>query len=125
MTKVILTATLLASILSLSACGVEIVDAGSTGVKKTLGKVSEEPLPPGFYMINPFTTSITEMDNRVQRYDDNTMAYTSDVQKSQVSFTVNYSLNQLDTVKIYKQVGRDYPNKLIPQVAEEFIKATM
>lgn len=122
MKKIAVLALLLAVNLSLTACGVEIVDAGNTGVKKVLGKVDETPLPPGFYLINPFTSSITEMDNRVQRMEGATAVYTRDVQQANVQFVLNYSLDPKAAINIYQTVGRDYETKLIPQVVTGSMK---
>lgn len=100
----------------LAGCGVEIVDAGHTGVQKTLGKIDEETLPPGLYFYNPFTSGIIEMDNRVQRAEGYTSTYTKDVQQADIAYVVNYSLLPSASAKILMDVGRDYDKKIIPQV---------
>jgi regulator of protease activity HflC (stomatin/prohibitin superfamily) len=103
--------------------GVEIVDAGHTGVKKTLGKIDEGTLlPPGFHVVNPLTTTVIQMDNRVARTDNETVAYTKDVQRAKISYTMNYSLQSQSSASILNTVGADYRNKVIPQVIYGSIK---
>ena len=108
--------------LSLTGCGFEIVDTGHRGVKTTFGEVVSEPLPEGIYFYNPMTSDIVELDTRILRWDDATDTYTKDVQQTHVSFTLNYSLEPTATATIYKEVGIDWSNKLVPQVVYGTLK---
>lgn len=109
--------------LALSACGVEVVDAGHTGVKKTLGKIDDETLlTAGMYFVNPFTTDIIKMDNRVQRADGETSTYTKDVQQANIAYVINYNLQPSQSAIILMEVGRDYEEKIIPQVVKGSMK---
>lgn len=92
-----------------------VVDAGFTGVKKTLGRVSEEALPSGLYIVFPLTTSVIHMDNRVQKMEDRTNVYSKDVQQADISYTLNYSLDSSASVRMYTEVGVYWAEKLIPQ----------
>lgn len=120
--KIALMAVLIAVGIYMVASMVVVVDAGHTGVKKTLGKVSEESYPPGFYMVIPVISSITSMDNRIQRLDDKTNVYTKDVQQADISYALNYSLAPTTSVKMYSEVGMDWSAKLIPQVITGSLK---
>jgi prohibitin 2 len=99
-----------------------VVDAGHTGLKKTLGKVSEENYTAGVYIVFPLTTSIIQMDNRIQKIEDKTEVYSKDVQQASVSYALNYSLDPQSSVDIYTKVGIDWPFKLIPQVVTSSMK---
>lgn len=109
-------------VLGLSGCGIEIVDAGNTGVKKTLGKVTDETFPPGLYFVNPLTTNIIQMDNQVQKYTADTPVYTKDVQQASVSISINYNLRPDASARIYREVGREYVTRLMPQVIAGSLK---
>jgi len=122
MKKYIILTLLALPLLFTTGCGIEIVDEGHTGVKKVLGDIKEETYSPGFYVVNPFTTNIIHMDNRVQKYIGESTVYTKDVQQANVSFTVNYYLTPTDSVSILSEVGRDYESKLIPQIVLGSIK---
>lgn len=107
---------LLVSTCVLSGCGVEIVDAGEAGVKKTLGKVQEEPLSPGFYAFNPFISDVISMDVQTQRLDGTTPTYTKDVQQANITYVINFNLQPSSVVRVYSNVGSAWAEKLIPQV---------
>lgn len=112
--KKVLSLALVVPMIFLGGCGVEIVDAGHTGVKKVLGEIKEETYPPGFYLVNPFTTNIIHMDNRVKRSDGELKAYTKDVQQAVIAYTINYNLEGSASSDILNTVGWQYEEKLIP-----------
>ena len=121
-TKLVLAVVVLIFGAWLFASTIIIVDAGHTGVKKTLGKVAEENYTAGLYIVFPLTTSMIQMDNRVQRMDDQTAVYSKDVQQAEVKFTLNYALDPQSSVSIYTNVGIDWAVKLIPQVVTSSMK---
>jgi len=106
----------------LSGCGIHTVDTGHRGIKVTFGQVQGEALTEGLYFVNPFTTSIVQIDIRTQRWDGKTDAYTKDVQVSHVAFTLNYELRPEAAATVYRTVGADWANKLIAQVIYQDLK---
>lgn len=123
--KKLLSVLIIAAILPLAGCGVKTVEQGNTGIKKTMGKVDGESLPAGFYTYNPFMSSIIEMDNHIQKFEDKANVYTKDVQSADVEFTINYMLKPEASVKIYSTVGEDWEKTLIPQVISGAMKNTI
>lgn len=121
-TKLILVLVLLVVGIWLFTSTIVVVDAGFTGVKKTLGKVEEQGLTPGLYIVFPLTTSVIQMDNRVQRLENSTAVYSKDVQQANIQYVVNYSLDRDATVKMYAEVGVYWAEKLIPQVIQSSMK---
>lgn len=113
---------LLAASVALSGCGVEIVDAGHRGVKKTLGKVSEEVLPEGMYFYNPLTSDIIEMTVQTLKVGGKTTAYTRDVQQATIQYTLTYNLNPNDVAKVYTQVGYKWSDKLLLDLVPDALK---
>jgi prohibitin 2 len=103
-------------VLSFAGCGIKVVDTGQRGIKTTFGKVVSESLPEGIYFFNPITSAVVEMDTRVQRKDGETDTYTRDVQQSVIKYTLNYRLQQNAAHLMYRDVGRDWDDKLVPQV---------
>ena len=103
-------------VLSFAGCGIKVVDTGQRGIKTTFGEVVSKSLPEGLYFFNPITSDIVEMDTRVQRKDGETDTYTRDVQQSVIKYTLNYSLRQNAAHIMYRDVGRDWDDKLVPQV---------
>jgi prohibitin 2 len=104
------------------SCSVTTVDTGHRGIKVRFGRVIGEGLPEGLYFVNPFTTHVVSMDTRVLKWEDETQAYTRDVQQAVVHFAMNYRLDPTKAHIVYQQVGDDWANKLIGQVVIEEIK---
>jgi prohibitin 2 len=103
-------------VLSFAGCGIKVVDTGQRGIKTRFGEIVSESLPEGLYFFNPITSNIVEMDTRVQRFYGETDTYTRDVQQAAVKYTLNYRLQQNAAHLMYRDVGRDWEQKLIPQV---------
>jgi regulator of protease activity HflC (stomatin/prohibitin superfamily) len=122
MKKLIMLGGLLATTAMLSGCGVEVVDAGHRGVKKTLGKVSEEVLPEGMYFYNPFTSDIIEMTVQTLKFEGETEAYTKDVQQAKIKYTLTYSLNPSEAAHVYTNVGQIWSDKLILDLVPDALK---
>ena len=109
-------AVLAVVVLSFVGCGIKVVDTGQRGIKTRFGEVVSESLPEGLYFFNPITSSIVEMDTRVQRIDGETDTYTRDVQQAVIKYTLNYRLQQNAAHLVYRDIGREWENRLIPQV---------
>jgi prohibitin 2 len=103
-------------IVSVAGCGIKVVDTGQRGVKTRFGEITSTSLPEGLYFYNPITSTIIEIDTRVQRQDGETESYTRDVQQANIKYTLNYRLQQDHAHITYRDVGRDWEQKLIPQV---------
>jgi prohibitin 2 len=103
-------------VLSFAGCGIKVVDTGQRGIKTRFGEVVSESLPEGLYFFNPITSAVVEMDTRVLRKDGETDTYTRDVQQSVIKYTLNYRLQQNAAHIMYRDVGRDWDDKLVPQV---------
>ncbi len=103
-------------VLSVAGCGIKVVDTGQRGIKTRFGEVVSESLPEGIYFFNPITSNLVEMDTRVQRKDGETDTYTRDVQQAAIKYTLNYRLQQNAVHLMYRDVGRDWDDKLVLQV---------
>jgi regulator of protease activity HflC (stomatin/prohibitin superfamily) len=107
---------------NLTACGFEIVNTGYRGVKTRFGKVDGPTLEEGLHFYNPFTSSIVEMDVRIQRLDQEVVAYTKDVQNVSIKYSVNFFPEKTAMHELYQNVGMNWAFKLIPQILEGTIK---
>jgi prohibitin 2 len=103
-------------IVSVAGCGIKVVDTGHRGIETKFGKVISESLPEGIYFYNPVTSNIVEMDTRVQRQDGETDTYTRDVQQAGIKYTLNYRLQQNAAHIVYRDIGVEWEQRLIPQV---------
>ena len=103
-------------VVSVAGCGIKVVDTGQRGIKTRFGEVVSQSLPEGIYFFNPITSNIVEMETRLQRFDGETASYTRDVQQADIKYTLNYRLQQNAAHLVYRDVGREWENRLIPQV---------
>ncbi len=90
------------------------VPAGTIGVQDTFGSVSDDTLPPGLHLKNPFTT-VYPMSVRTQKYIDygssdkaSITALSNDGLTTTMGIAVNYHINPDKVVMLYKQVGLNY-----------------
>lgn len=106
----------------LAAC--EQVDTGYRGVKTTFGEVDMKAgsLPEGLYFYNIFTSSITEMDTRILKYEGKANTYTKDVQQADIAYVVNYRLAPETAHIMYKEVGKGWGGVLLLQAVEGELK---
>ncbi len=106
----------------LVAC--EQIDTGHRGVQTRFGLVDEKlgSLPEGLYFYNVFTESITELDTRTQVMKGKTNTYTKDVQQADIQYVANFSLQREHAHTVYKDVGKAWADKLVPQAIEGVLK---
>jgi len=100
-----------------------VVDAGHTGVKVTLGKVSDDVLSEGFHFKTPFITKIVQIDNRVTKTEVDSNAASKDLQSISSKVSVNYRVNTSASARIYKNVGQDFNNIIVNPAIQECVKS--
>lgn len=116
-----------------------VVDAGEIGVYSLFGKVTEEPLYPGFRFKVPFA-KVVKMSTRTQDYtmtsieeDSEYLTSTSgandaietrakDGARVWLDITVLYHLNAENGPEIYKELGTDYVEKLVRPLIRSSIR---
>ncbi len=116
---------LIIGILFLIGSGVRIIEAGHVGVKVLFGNVQEEPLNPGFHIINPLI-NVIPMSTRTEAYtmssitregrrtgDDAVIALTSDGVSIKLDITSWYRLQADMAPDVYKNLGLNYSEKIV------------
>jgi len=112
--------------LGISGCsGIEVVNTGHRGVKTTYGAVQEGILEEGLYWYNPLTSSIHEMNVQVQTHQLDLQTYTRDVQQAKLHLVVNYNLEKTKAPEMYRDVGEDWEEKLLPQAISGTVKTVI
>lgn len=97
---------------------VAIVPTGYTGIKTTFGKVEDDTLSSGVNFIMPWQ-SVIKMDNRTQKVQMDTQAFSSDIQQVDIKLSVNYNIDQETAQILYKTVGTEYyDNVMYPRIQE-------
>jgi len=110
-------------ILILGFCSFTVIDAGHTGVKVTLGSVSDSVLNEGLHFKLPIITSIVQIDNRVTKTEVESNAASKDLQSITTKVSVNYRVNTNSSASIYKNVGKDYNNVIVNPAIQECFKS--
>lgn len=100
-----------------------IVRAGHTGVAVTLGKVQEGVLQEGIHFKAPFIQKIVKIDNRIQKLEVNTEAFSKDLQSVNTVLAINYRVDTAKSNSIYKNIGADYETVLVVPAVNEVLKA--
>lgn len=110
------------AIVMLAGCGMEQVDEGYRGIYKRFGKVEGEPLAPGLHFYNPVTSSIEELEVREKKMEGEESSFTSDTQNVQVKFVVTYYPDPAKIGYLFSQFGREWDDKIVPQVVKGSMK---
>lgn len=94
------------------------VPAGHTGVVVTMGRVSSEVLTEGLQFKLPWQNVIF-IDNRTQKAQLITQAFSADIQQVDVVCSVNYSIDRETSQNLYKNVGTTYYDTvMLPRIME-------
>lgn len=100
------------------------VPVGSTGILLTLGKVEDGvTLSEGTHMHIPFIQEIVSLDNRVQKLELNTEAFSKDIQTVSAKLAVNYRLRPENSFSLYKSYGTAFEQNIIVPATHEALKS--
>lgn len=92
--------------LSITACGFEVVDTVYRGIETRFGAVQGEPLLEGLHFYNPFTSSIKEYSVQQEKWSSTTPIFTKDTQRVDVEFAVVYFADPKSVHILYRDVGK-------------------
>ena len=97
---------------------VAVVPTGYTGILTTFGRVEDRTVSSGINLIAPWQ-KIVKMDNRTQKVQIQTSAFSSDIQQVDLIISVNYCIDQSTAQTLYKTVGENYyDNIMFPRIQE-------
>ena len=101
---------------------IAMVGVGERGVKVTLGVVDDKSYSEGIHFVTPFISRIVTLDVRTQKRSISTSVYTKDIQQAKIAYVINYNLEPESAYKMYREVGKDYEDKILIPVVEGTIK---
>jgi len=94
------------------------VPPGHSGVVVTLGRVSDHVLSDGLHFKLPWQ-NVVLMDNRAQKKQFNTQAFSSDIQQVDLICSINFSVDRATSQNLYKNVGvAYYETVMLPRILE-------
>ena len=98
------------------------VDAGEVGIVTKFGEVQRVQTS-GLAFTAPFIESMITMEIRVQKEEQSASAATKDLQDVNSTLSVNYALDNESALKVYKELGIDYKNRVITPSIQEVFKS--
>ncbi|MCH5352976.1 MAG: prohibitin family protein [Acutalibacter sp.] len=107
-----------AAVVCLIISCIAVVPTGYTGILTTFGRVENTTISAGFNFIAPWQ-SVTKMDNRTQKVEIQTSAFSSDIQQVDLTLSLNYCIDQSTAQELYRTVGKNYYESIIyPRMLE-------
>ncbi len=111
-------AALFVLLAALALGSVTVVPTGYTGIITTFGRVEQRTLSAGAHLILPWQ-EVVKMDNRTQKVQITTQAFSSDIQQVDLQLSVNYCIDQETAQELYRTVGVGYyDNVMYPRILE-------
>lgn len=101
------------------------VGAGQVGIVTRFGDV-DRAAASGTVIKFPWPIErLVKMDTRIQKQQEDAAAATSDLQDVQATIALNYALDRSAALKVYKEIGPEYRDRVVvPAVQESFKAAT-
>lgn len=99
-----------------------IVPAGHRGVAVTFGEVNMVPLGEGPNIVAPWS-DVEDINVRTQKVVEVQEAETKDTQTVRVELMLNWHADPSFVSEVYRDVGPDFADKLIPLATQECLKA--
>lgn len=112
---------IIAIILFIISC-IGIVPTGYTGILTTFGAVEERTVSAGINFIAPWQ-KVVKMDNRTQKVEITTSAFSSDIQQVDIIMSVNYCIDQQTARELYRTIGKNYYESIMYPRIQENTKA--
>lgn len=111
----------LSVIIFIASC-IAIVPTGYTGILTTFGRVEDRTISAGANFIAPWQ-KVIKMDNRTQKVEITTSAFSSDIQQVDLKMSVNYCIDQSTAQTLYRTVGKNYYETVMFPRIQENVKA--
>ncbi len=100
-----------------------VVESGKVGVVANFGAVQDILLPEGMHAVNPFVSTVIQLDVRVQKMEANASASSRDLQPVTSKVALNFFLSKEKANIIYRDLGLNYKKTIIEPVIQESIKS--
>jgi regulator of protease activity HflC (stomatin/prohibitin superfamily) len=99
------------------------VGAGQVGIVTRFGEVNRTAKS-GIALKLPYPIErLVKMDIRVQKEQQQSTAATTDLQDVNATLALNYNLDSQSAIKVYKEIGTEYKDRIIIPALQESFKA--
>ena len=102
-----------------------VVPSGSSGVRVTLGKVSDTVMESGLNFQIPLVQKTVVVNNQVQREDVQGEAASKDLQTVSYNVSVNYNVIASESAELYRTVGKSWSEVIIRPAIQESVKSAI
>lgn len=116
-------ALFLAAIVSVVLSSFGQVPAGFRGVVLQFGAPTGEAKGEGLYMVMPFAQSVALMDCQVHADKSQASAASHDLQNVATEVTVNYRLDPIRVVAVYRDLRDQYVQRVMVPAIQEAVKS--
>lgn len=96
-----------------SVTGCAVITQDQVAVKRTLGSLDDDVLEPGFYMYNPFVTSVLRLPTRTQNLKIDMALPSKEGVSVDSEISILYRINGKKAHKVLRDAGEDYENAII------------
>lgn len=105
------TVVLLAILFATSSC--VTVRQGTVGVKRTIGKIDENVIPPGAKLYNPFVSKVIIVPIRTENMEVNLDLPSKEGLNVKAEISILYHIDQAKATSIVGEIGMDYESIMI------------
>lgn len=122
-TKSVIVGTLVTTVILFFILCFRTVGAGQVGIITRFGEVNRT-VSSGIALKLPWPIErLTKMDIRVQKQQEESSAATADLQDVKATLALNYALDGRTAIKVYKEIGTDFKERIIIPAVQESFKA--
>ena len=100
-----------------------IIGAGEKGVVLVWGEVQDKILDEGLNVIMPISTKIVVVNVKTVKEEVLTHAASKDLQTVSATIALNYHLDYKSVNTLWKEIGKDYKERIIDPAIQESAKA--
>lgn len=102
-----------------------IIHAGHRGVVLNWGAVSGTVLGEGLHFRIPFMQKVVKIDTQTQKLEENTDAYSKDIQSVKTTLALNFHVKPELVNGLYQNVGERFVERLIVPAIQESVKSAV
>lgn len=100
-----------------------VVNAGERGILIIMGNPKDVAYTEGFHWKAPIFQDVVKIDIKTQKYESKASAASKDLQIVSTDIAVNYHLESNSVVRLYKELGIDYENRVIQPAVQEVVNS--
>ena len=102
---------------------IAIIQPGTVGIVVRLGEAQPNALEEGIHFVIPLITQVHELNVKIQKAEVKTAAASKDLQTVNAAIVVNYRVDNVKAVTLFREIGMHYLSTVIEPAIQEAFKA--